>query len=177
MSKILVTYASRAGSTTGVAERIGKVLTKLGEEVTLKPMTEVNDLKEYDAIVAGSAIQAASWLPEAMDFIRKNQEVFMEKPCATFSVCMTMAMSKAEKYRAGVVEWLTPVRALTNPVSEGIFAGALDLKKVKSASDRFKFRLSILFGVWQSGDHRKWDKIEQWASRLPEQFNDTRLRG
>lgn len=167
---ILVTYASRAGSTAGVAERIGKILSKKGEDVTVKPMSEVKDLSEYDAYVTGSAIQGASWLPEAMEFIRRHQEVFMEKPCATFTVCMTMAMKKGEKYRAGIQEWLTPVRAITNPVSEGIFAGALDLSKVPSKSDRAKFRISILLGFWKEGDHRKWDRIEQWASHLPELF-------
>jgi len=168
--KILVAYASRAGSTAGVAERIGKVLTKMGEDVTVKPMSEADDLKSYDAFVTGSAIQAASWLPEAMEFIRKNQELLTEKPCATFTVCMTLAMSKGEQYRAGIVEWLTPVRAITHPVSEGIFAGVLDLKKVPSFSDRLKFRMSILLGFWQAGDHRKWDRIEQWASHLHDQL-------
>jgi len=168
--KILVTYASRAGSTAGVAERIGKTLGKTGEDVVVIPMSEVTDIKDYDAIVAGSAIHAANWLPEAMEFIRKHQEVFLDKPCATFSVCMTMAMSKGEKYRAGIMEWLTPVRAITRTVSEGIFAGALDIRTIKSASDRLKFRLSVLFGVWKTGDHRKWDKIESWASRLPDQL-------
>ncbi len=168
--KILVTYSSRAGSTAGVAERIGKTLCKLGEDAIVIPMSEVTDVRNYDAVVAGSAIQAASWLPEAMDFIRKNQEIIMEKPCATFTVCMTLAMAKGEKYRAGIMEWITPVRSLTQPVTEGIFAGALDLKTIKSASDRFKFRLSVLFGVWKTGDHRKWDKIELWASRLPDQL-------
>lgn len=168
MSKILVTYASMAGSTAGVAERIGKVLAKSGENVICKPMSEVTDLKEYDGVVVGSPIQAASWLPEAMEFLRRNQEVLMEKPCATFTVCMTMALRKGEKYRAGIMEWLTPVRSLVQPLSEGIFAGALDLSKVPSASDRFKFRLSVLLGVWKTGDHRKWDKIEQWAKQLPD---------
>ena len=168
MSKILVTYASRAGSTAGVAERIARTISKQGEEVILKPMSEVDDMKDYDAFVVGSPIQAASWLPEAMDFIRRYQELFMEKPCATFTVCMTMAMKKGEKYRAGIEEWLTPVRAFTHPVSEGIFSGVLDLKKVPSFSDRLKFRISILLGFWKAGDHRKWDRIEQWAGRLPD---------
>ncbi len=39
--KILVTYASRAGSTAGVAEKIGKVLRDFGEVAEVKPMHEV----------------------------------------------------------------------------------------------------------------------------------------
>jgi hypothetical protein len=33
-------------------------------------------------------------------------------------------------------------------------------------SDRLKFRLSVLFGVWSEGDHRNWDAIHAWAASL-----------
>jgi flavodoxin len=36
--KILVTYASRAGSTAGVAEAIGKTLAESGAQVVIIPM-------------------------------------------------------------------------------------------------------------------------------------------
>ena len=63
-------------------------------------------------------------------------------------------------------DFLTPVRLLVKPVSEGLFAGVLDIKKVPTASDRFKFRLSVLFGVWTEGDHRDWNAIRAWAAGL-----------
>jgi hypothetical protein len=62
-----------------------------------------------------------------------------------------------------VAEFLQPVRVLVKPVSEGIFAGALDISKVPSFGDRVKFRLSVLFGVWTEGDHRDWNAIRAWA--------------
>src|SRR5688572_9137285 len=43
-NKILVTYASRAGSTAEVAEAIGKTLTEGGAQVDVIPMQDVNDL-------------------------------------------------------------------------------------------------------------------------------------
>ncbi len=70
--KILVTYASRAGSTAGVAEKIGKILRDLGEVAEVKPMQEVKELDGYDAVVAGSAIQASKWLPEAMECMYRH---------------------------------------------------------------------------------------------------------
>jgi hypothetical protein len=81
-------------------------------------------------------------------------------------VCMTLAMKDGEKYRPAVAEWLAPVRALVRPVSEGQFAGVLDLGKTPSFSDRLKFRLSVATGVWTEGDHRDWDAIRGWAQRL-----------
>ena len=70
--KILVTYASRTGSTVGVAEAIGKTLIEGGAQVDVLPMKEVTDLSAYRAVVAGSAIQAGHWLPEAMRYYRSR---------------------------------------------------------------------------------------------------------
>jgi menaquinone-dependent protoporphyrinogen oxidase len=55
--KILVTYASRAGSTAGVAEAIGKTLVENGAQVDVLPMKNVKDLTPYRVVVAGSAIR------------------------------------------------------------------------------------------------------------------------
>ena len=83
---------------------------------------------------------------------------------------MTLAMRNGEKYRPFVGEFMAPVRALVQPVSQGLFAGALDIRKVPSASDRFKFQLSVLFGVWKKGDHRDWEAIRAWAESLRPQL-------
>jgi menaquinone-dependent protoporphyrinogen oxidase len=163
--KILVTYASRNGSTAGVAEAIGKTLTDGGAQVDVLPMREVRELAHYRAVVAGSAIQAGQWLPEAMQFVQSHRVELARKPFAAFLVCMTLAMKKGD-YREQVATWLDPVRALVKPVSTGLFAGALDIQKVPSLSDRLKFRLSVAMGVWSEGDHRNWSAIRSWAESL-----------
>jgi menaquinone-dependent protoporphyrinogen oxidase len=163
--KILVTYASRAGSTAGVAEAIGKTLAESGAHVDVLPMQSVTDLSPYRAVVAGSAIQSAQWLPEAMQFVQAHRAELDRKPFAAFLVCMTLAMKKGD-YRQHVAAWLEPVRDVVHPVSEGLFAGALDLRKIPSFGDRLKFRLSVLLGVWSEGDHRDWDAIHTWAANL-----------
>jgi menaquinone-dependent protoporphyrinogen oxidase len=165
--KILVTYASRTGSTVEVAEAIGKTLSEGGAGVDVLPMQDVPDLAPYRAVVAGSAIQNKQWLPEAVQFIQTNKAALSQKPFAAFLVCMTLAMKNAEQYRPFVKDFLVPVRSLVKPVSEGLFAGVLDISKVPSASDRFKFRISVLLGVWKEGDHRDWNAIRAWAAGLP----------
>jgi menaquinone-dependent protoporphyrinogen oxidase len=165
-NKILVAYASRAGSTAGVAEAIGKTLAEHGAEVEVRAMQDIHDLTPYTAVVAGSAIQNRQWLPEAMDFVRANRAALNGKPTAIFLVCMTLAM-KNNQYRDNVAEWMNPVRALVKPVSAGLFPGVLDISKVPSRGDRLKFRLSVLFGVWSEGDHRDWAAIQNWAESLP----------
>lgn len=163
--KILVTYASRNGSTRGIAEAIGKTLAERGAQVDVLSMLDVKDLSSYRAVVAGSAIQAKQWLPEAMQFMQTHQTELIRKPFAAFLVCMTLAMPKGD-YRKQVGDWLEPVRSLVKPVSEGLFAGALDISKVPTFKDRLMFRLSVLLGVWSEGDHRDWNAIQAWAISL-----------
>ena len=110
-NKILVTYASRTGSTAEVAAAIGKTLAENGTEVDVLSMNEVKDLSPYQAVVAGSAIRGSKWLPEAMEFIKTHRTELAQKRFAEFTVCITLAMSNGEKYRAGVAEWVAPVRA------------------------------------------------------------------
>ena len=72
---ILVTYASRTGSTVGVAEAIGKTLTESGLQVEVLPMTEVKDLTLYIAVVAWSA---ARFLLHAEDQARGSERLQAE---------------------------------------------------------------------------------------------------
>lgn len=165
-NKILVTYTSRTGWTVGVAEAIGKTLAESGASVDVLPMRDVKDLSAYDAVVAGSGINGAAWRPEAMQWVRDHQAELKRKSFAAFLVCMTLAMKNGEQYRSHVASWLEPVRALVRPVSEGLFAGGLDLHKLPTWREGLGFRLSVLFGVWKAGDHRDWDAIRTWALEL-----------
>ena len=78
---------------------------------------------------------------------------------------MTLAIDNG-KYREQVSGFMQPVRSQVKPVSEGLFAGVLDISKVPSFRDRLMFRLSVIFGVWSEGDHRDWKAIRAWAESI-----------
>ena len=169
--RILVTYASRTGTTAGVAEAIGNSLAANGARVDVLPMSAVKDLAAYRAVVAGSAIRASKWLPEALEFVGKNQAVLSKVPFAMFTVCITMAMANGENYRSGVASWVQPVRALVHPVSEGYFGGMLDFNKLPNNFDTIKLRAMVTLGVFPRGDRRDWQAIRAWAESLKPQLS------
>ena len=165
-NRILVTYASQAGTTTGVAEAIGKSLVEGGAQVDVLPMKNVIDLIPYRAVVAGSAIRGQKWLPEAMQFIRDHQAEFASKPFASFMVCITLSMANADQYREGLKGWMKPVRDLVHPFSEGYFAGALDFSMLPISFNVLAMRFVVLLGIWKGGNHRDWNAIRLWAESL-----------
>lgn len=82
--RILVAYASKTGSTSGVADALGKQLAAGGAAVDVRQMKEVKDLSPYRAAVVGSAINGGKWLPEAMEFVQANQSQLNKMPTAIF---------------------------------------------------------------------------------------------
>jgi menaquinone-dependent protoporphyrinogen oxidase len=164
--KILVTYASRTGSTAQIAEAIHKTLVKNGEEAELLPMENVNDLSSYHAMIIGSPIRKSKWLPEAMQFLQNHGAELTRKRVATFTLCITIAMSNTERYQDAVRQWIAPVRVLVHPVSEGLFAGRLDFSKLPWTLDTLLLRITVALGVFPKGDHRDWNAVHAWAQDL-----------
>ncbi len=164
--KILVTYASQAGSTAQVAEAIGQTLAEHGAQVDVRRMADVTDLAPYRAVVAGSAVHGAKWLPEAMQFLKTHQDVLAQKPFAAFLVCITLGMANASSYQEGVSAWMKPVRALVKPVSEGLFAGSLDFKILPVTFDTLMLRAAVAFHILPQGDYRDWKAIRAWAESI-----------
>lgn len=173
MSKsILVTYASRAGSTQGIAEAIGKTLEDQGFIVDVCSMEQVHSVKTYHAIVAGSAIRVDKWLPEAMQFIKTHQDDLLQKPFAAFVVCLAMAVQSKGKQAQTVktaTSYLKPIRELVPTVSEGLFAGVLDLSKLPLMY-RIPFSVLTSLRLFKEGDYRNWQAIQQWSQNLPVEF-------
>lgn len=173
-NKILVTYATRGGTTADVAEAIAVTLIEHGGQVEVRPVQAVRTLEPYGAVIVGSAIQGKRWLPEAVQFVQTHRVELSHKPFAAFLVCLTLALNNEQwRTQANVADWLTPVRALVTPISEGYFAGVLDISTIPSISDRLKFRASVMSGVWSEGDHRDWEAIRAWAKDLAAKLAST----
>jgi len=162
--RVLVAYASRCGSTGGVADTIGHVLCAKGAYVDVRRIENVRDLKPYDAVVIGSAIHSDRWLSDASDFVIQNREVLSRIPVAYFLTCLTL-VRPTEENRQKASRFLDPVRSDVPevvPIDIGLFAGVLDYDKL-SFVVRLVMKAKMKDRGVDEGDYRDWSSIRSWA--------------
>jgi menaquinone-dependent protoporphyrinogen oxidase len=161
--KVLVAYASKYGSSGGVADAIGKELCSKGVAADVVLIKNAGNISSYQGVVIGSAIYMGKWMPEAVDFVKKNRDVLRQVPVAYFLVCMTLARP-TEKNRAEVLSYMDPVLKAVpeiKPVGIGTFAGALDYNNLSWLNKKIlKSKGS------PEGDFRDWTAIRTWAEGL-----------
>ena len=158
--RVLIAYASRCGSTGGVAEAMGQTLRGTGVSVDVRSMGNVIDLNPYRSVIVGSAIRMGRWLPEAIDFVKKHRDRLGRVPTAYFVVCVTMKDDTQEN-RGKVLAYLDPVRKEApqmQPTNTGLFAGAVDFNKLS-----FMYRSMLKAKGTPEGDFRNWAAIRTWT--------------
>ena len=86
MTRVLVSYASRFGSTREVATRIADRIRVRGCDVRVCSVEEDVPVDGYDAVVLGSGVYDGSWTDGANAFVRRQAGSLAHKPVWLFSV-------------------------------------------------------------------------------------------
>ena len=154
--RILVTYATRAGSTAEIAAAIGESLAARGYTVDVKPVKEKPDPAAYAAVVLGSAIRMSGWLPEAVEYVKAHQAVLAGLPVAIFTVHL-LNTGADDASRAARAAYLAAVRPLLPDAEAVYFAGLMDYGRL-SFLDR---TIAKMVKVHEA-DHRDWAAIRSW---------------
>jgi menaquinone-dependent protoporphyrinogen oxidase len=84
--KVLVAYDSKHGSTSMIAEKVGDVLCENGFQVDIRPALIIEDISTYDAIVLGSPVYYANFLPGALRFLERHRAILAAKDVAVFAI-------------------------------------------------------------------------------------------
>jgi menaquinone-dependent protoporphyrinogen oxidase len=158
--RILVAYASKAGSTGEVADAIGQVLAVDGAAVDVYPVEAVPNIQDYQAVVVGSAIRVGEWLSAATRFVETHQPYLSQIPTAYFTCCMTLS-KETEQNRSEALGYMDPVRSIVTPVAVGAFGGKLDYSKLP-----FLDGMMMKSRGASEGDFRQWEAIRAWATDL-----------
>lgn len=162
--RILVTYATRTGSTAEVADAIAGRLCEAGLSAEARPVTEVTSLDGYSGAVLGSAVRFASWLPEMTDFVSSNREALSAMPVAYFTMHM-LALGDDPAAVAERAKYTAKARDLIMPTDEVFFEGMIDPARLS-----FFDRLAVRLVKSPVGDRRDWDRIAAWTDRLAPQL-------
>jgi len=194
MKRILVAYATMAGSTAEVAKAVGEEIAKSGLQVDVLPTSEVSDLKAYDGVVVGGPM-IMGWHRLALRFLKKHRDLLLHIPLAEFVTAMSLtatgetsvegvpvyvdeklpklpekegSLNFRERY-ARLSNYLRPVLQASRPakpVSIGVFGGRLEYGRLKWWAVLFV----MLIIQAPAGDKRNWTAIRSWAAGLPASF-------
>ena len=191
MSRVLVAYATMAGSTVDVAQAVGEEIAKSGLQVDILPIGEIKDLQAYDGVVVGGPM-IMGWHRAALSFLKKNREAFRQIPLVVFVTAISLTQTGEtsvdgvpvyvdeklpklpknedrlnfnERY-ARLSNYLRPILKATlpvKPVSIGVFGGRLEYGRLKWWAVLFV----MLIIQAPAGDRRNWSAIRSWAVGLP----------
>ncbi len=155
---VLVAYASKHGSTQGIAQRISQKLAQMGKQAEARSIDTVNDPGSYEAFVIGSAIYYGSWMKEATEWVHRNQVILATRPTWMFSVGpLGVDFMDDEQQPKEKAEFQESIK----PRDHQVFFGALDHHKLA-----YTERMMAKAVRAPEGDYRNWEAIDTWAESI-----------
>ena len=163
---ILVTYATRYGSTQEVAEAGAAALREAGLPVELQPLKKVRPGYSYRAVVLGAPLYIGSLLKDAQRFLEQHRETLAGRPVAIFALGpLSAEVKELEGVRAQLDKELAKF-AWLKPVDAQIFGGKYDPKKLRFPDSLLGALPASPLYQRPAGDYRDWDAIRSWANGL-----------
>ncbi len=173
--RVLVAYASKYGSTKGIADFIGEKLRERGMQVDVQAVDSTERPRDYDAFVIGSAVYTFHWLKEAKSFVSNNRALLRTRPVWLFSSGPVGTKTTDNQGRdlrevSGPKE-MDDLREAVKPRDHRVFFGTLDGTRLTGAMGfmyRMARRSQAARESMPEGDFRDWKEIESWANSIAE---------
>jgi menaquinone-dependent protoporphyrinogen oxidase len=167
--KTVVVYASKYGSTRGIAEFIAEKLRQHGTQVDVQEVGQVHNLEDYCAFVIGSAVYMAHWLKEASEFVMRNRAVLAGRPVWLFSSgplgTETTDAQGRDVLVAAEPKEIAEFKVAINPRDHRVFFGELDASNL-AFGHRIVRKMPAARTLFPEGDFRNWNDIDAWATSI-----------
>lgn len=155
--KVLISVASRHGSTWDIGRAIAAALDEAGHEAHVVRPDDVASLDGYDAAIIGSGVYAGHWLEPARALVHREQAALNAIPVWIFSSGPVGDPPKPDEDPEDVAA----VREHVRVRDHHRFPGRIDRSKLGLAERTIVSMLRV-----PDGDFRPWAEIEAWALRI-----------
>ena len=164
--QVIVVYATAAGSTRSIAERIAERMTARGCPARAVDVDDGPDLTDAGVVVLGSAVHSMQFLPSAVEFVRTHRRELRSRDVHVFSVGLGPALRGpiGRLVDGRVPSQIADLAETIGARELHAFAGHLERDGMGTLS-RILYRL---MGGGRYGDLRDLDDIDAWADHLAE---------
>lgn len=181
MSKVLMLYGTRYGTTKEISDEIEKIIQNNGittESFNLKEvkLKDVPPLDQYDGIIIGTGIKMGMWTKVVKNIVQKRKAELKKKESSFgFYVCCGEAKDDIngaiEKYINAKLEKIGIQSAVIDA-----FAGAYDLREGSLVTGMMR---KIVIGIMKKEegieepegkiyDYRDWEQIKNFGKKYVE---------
>jgi len=161
-----VIYASKSGSTQGIAEFIAGTIREQGISAEALNVNTRPDSSDYDAVVIGSAVYMGRWVKEAVAFVQRDRTILAGMPVWLFS-SGPLVLDEGVTLDDPSLEprEIAALRDAVHPRDHRVFTGALNPGRCGVAL-RVMRMLPAARKILPEGDFRDWEAIEAWAKEI-----------
>jgi menaquinone-dependent protoporphyrinogen oxidase len=155
MSRALVAYASKLGSTGEIAEALAVELRAAGHHADVQPVTAVRSLDGYEAVIIGSALYAAHWQRDANRFVQRHLAALQAVPVWLFS--SGPLDSRLALANLPITEHAQEITGAIGAIGHRTFGGRLLADAPVDPQ---------VLATHAIGDFRNWDDIQAWGREI-----------
>ena len=160
--RVLIAVASRHGGTREIGSLVASEQRTRGHDADVLDPASVVSIDPYDAVVIGSAVYSAHWMPAAREFAQRFEADLLARPVWLFSSGLATAPAAAANSPA---ETLALIKAI-GATNHRAFGGQLDRGVLNFAE-----RAVIAAARGKEGDHRDLAAVVEWAGEIADRLD------
>lgn len=155
--RILLAVASRHRGTWEIGQVVADRLRAHGHDVEQRAPQDVAHVRAYDAVLLGSAVYTAHWLPAARELAARCADDLRQRPVWLFSSGLATQPANSANSPLEVAA----LRERIGARGHRSFRGRLDRSVLSFAE-----RAIVAGGRAREGDHRDMAAVAAWAEEV-----------